>query len=790
MTPKKTRFLFYNCRIYYTCFVLFNLSISIVICPQELFAKNCSNNQIAKILKDLKQSSTRNSTPSQIANAASCSNAVTNYLNTFKNTNEPKIRLSLVDILENMGSQAKISIPTLTVYLDKTIEPNDEVREKIAYALGSFKDLQPNVINVLISTLKNDPDMLTRAAAAYSLGEINGQPDLTLPILVAALEDRSNDDTVFERVSQAISKFGVQGKSHLETIRKLSQSSSYSPTIRLEIAKTVGEITLAITKDTSLEITKLYETWIAYGQLSQVSKELEIILKASKQPELSSIVKDVEAYKDRIDTKQQILILDFAKWWFSGFGQLFAIHALFWLTLIFLYPRSPMVQTVFFWDSRVRKIFGFPYVTSALKWISPLRRILFIPFKEPLQSDANLDLLKHQVYFADLQVKADGWKESQPISTIIPQLKGQIVLQGESGSGKSMFLRHLLNQSKKIAVYLPAQKCNEGVIAAIQTKLYGQAQDKDFLRDLIYSGAIDIYIDGLNEVNPDTRANIKEFVEKNFKSNILLSTQPLEWKPPGKVYNLQPLEIKQSKDFLEQHQPILSNSQMEHKSTKIDSYKKDCEDYLKAIELELNSDKVPSDERLALSQILSNPMELTVVAQLVANGKKPNLLYLREQQYETMDVDYKQKNQGRPFPLDSFAEMTYKLRLNSQSLIPYEDFTNEIPRLEDHKMVVRREKLGEDGKPQTQWFFRHEKIADFFIAHSFLKATDNRQAQHFADSRFRGVYLLLATLLPESKKMLLREQLIQYAAKQNDHMLSDAFVQLVGSPQFVDPQQS
>ena len=105
-------------------------------------------------------------------------------------------------------------------------------------------------------------------------------------------------------------------------------------------------------------------------------------------------------------------------------------------------------------------------------------------------------------------------------------------------------------------------------------------------------------------------------------------------------------------------------------------------------------------------------------------------------------------------------------------------------------MVVRREKLGEDGKPQTQWFFRHEKIADFFIANSFLKATDDRQAQHFADSRFRGVYLLLATLLPESKKMLLREQLIQYAAKQKDHMLSDAFVQLVGSPQFADPQQS
>ncbi len=55
-----------------------------------------------------------------------------------------------------------------------------------------------------------------------------------------------------------------------------------------------------------------------------------------------------------------------------------------------------------------------------------------------------------------------------------------------------MFLRHLVKSSQTIVVYLPAHKCDKGVIEAIQAKLHGQAQDAGFLKNLIYSGAIDI----------------------------------------------------------------------------------------------------------------------------------------------------------------------------------------------------------------------------------------------------------------------------------------------------------
>jgi hypothetical protein len=47
------------------------------------------------------------------------------------------------------------------------------------------------------------------------------------------------------------------------------------------------------------------------------------------------------------------------------------------------------------------------------------------------------------------------------------------------------------------------------------------------------------------------------------------------------------------------------------------------------------------------------------------------------------------------------------------------------------------------------------------------------------DARFRGVFLLLATLLPPDAATALRERLVDYAADSKDHTVSDTFVQLL-----------
>jgi len=64
-----------------------------------------------------------------------------------------------------------------------------------------------------------------------------------------------------------------------------------------------------------------------------------------------------------------------------------------------------------------------------------------------------------------------------------------------------MLLRSLAKNAGRPMVYLIAQRCNGGVLEAIQGKLFGYAQDMTFLQSLVYSGGIDVAIDGLNEVS-------------------------------------------------------------------------------------------------------------------------------------------------------------------------------------------------------------------------------------------------------------------------------------------------
>lgn len=87
-----------------------------------------------------------------------------------------------------------------------------------------------------------------------------------------------------------------------------------------------------------------------------------------------------------------------------------------------------------------------------------------------------------------------------------------------------------------------------------------------------------------------------------------------------------------------------------------------------------------------------------------------------------------------------------------------------------------------EGKPKKEWYFRHDKIMDFFLVQNFLgerAEAESRLIDHMGDPRFRGVYFLLATLLPLDDAKQLREKLIQYAADTKDHTVSDTFVQLL-----------
>ena len=444
--------------------------------------------------------------------------------------------------------------------------------------------------------------------------------------------------------------------------------------------------------------------------------------------------------------------------------------------------------------------------------------------------------------------------EVQPITQAIPTLKGQIVLEGESGLGKSMFLRHLAHNSQRLFVYLPAHKCDKGVIKAIYGKLRGHINDAKFLKNLIYNGALDICIDGLNEVTADTRAKISQFAESYFQGNIIMTTQPLDWIPPStaKKYELQPLEREQIQQFLilrgrlatgdwrlgtgedravgcvtpqanapsQQNQPAnapsegfgalghssvthptyeeeafgaLGHSSVTHPTyeeetfgalgltsvTHPTEYEEACSRYL----AEAFNEQQSTEDLAATKRILSNPMDLTLVALMLSQGQQPNLFRLQEQQYQLMAAEYQREHQ-REFPLKRFSEAVYHMLLNDETIIPSEEFKPELTCLEDekYKMVISRQWENDKGEVQKKWYFRYKKIMDFFLAQNFLAESQEAKTRLFDrinDPRFRGVYFLLASLLPLEEAKELREKLIDYATDTNNYTLMRKFVQLL-----------
>jgi HEAT repeat protein len=751
------------------------------------------------------------------------------------------VRISAAAALGNFGEAAKDHIPAIVALL-KDPQQHSIVRRNAAAALGNFGEAAKDHIPAIVDFIK-DPqqDIYLRGSAAAALGNFGEAAKDHIPAIVALLKDPQQHSLVRGSAAAALGNFGEAAKDHIPAILDFIKDPQQDSYFRGSAAAALGKLAELNLEQMTAVFSFAYEekadvddvrfdAYLLSGGDEEIKRLLRWIARPKQLPtQLSHTegVKTLEAFRNAWDASKdfpelrddladkiarvsklvswqttdlpllkqhhsnlkaaghvaadsvQTTITALEGWqWFSTFRTVIVTHAAIWLALIFVYPKFSQVQAIFFWNPWMRKFFGFGYVGVALTWVPFLRRKLFEPFRTPLLADARLRDFNPDLYFADSQIQLRGSDTPQSIRST--DLTGQIILEGDSGLGKTMFLRHLLTQTRRIAVYLPATKCDEGVLEAIQRKLHSdEIKDAKFLQSLIYSGAIDIYIDGLNEVSPDTRAKITQFVESYFRGNILMTTQPLEWIAPAtaKTYVLQPLQLKQIEAYLLSRQPTKTAQRQG------EAYKQACCAFLTSV-LGDRSVFAP-EEQTAVHAILSNPMELTLAAQILADGKQPDLLNLRQQQYGLMAADY-QRMWKHSFPLDDFSEVVYQLRLTDQRALPDDKFYNELQCMEDEKfrMVITRQWEPNPGEIQKEWYFRHDKITEFFIVQTFLGDSDeakNRLQTHLGDPRFRGVYFLLATLLPLDAAQDLREDLIDYAADTKDHTVSDTFVQLVRS---------
>jgi hypothetical protein len=143
-----------------------------------------------------------------------------------------------------------------------------------------------------------------------------------------------------------------------------------------------------------------------------------------------------------------------------------------------------------------------------------------------------------------------------------------------------------------------------------------------------------------------------------------MTTQPLDWTPPStaKTYILQPLQQEQIEEFLVSRPlPDAKSTSPEDQDKKYKEYQDKCKTYLSFV---LNEQD--SKEREAIDRMLSNPMELTIISEMLARKKEPDLFNLQQQQYNMMKEEYKRINL-QDFPLENFSEAVYQMRLNDQN---------------------------------------------------------------------------------------------------------------------------
>ncbi|MDP6502401.1 MAG: HEAT repeat domain-containing protein [Planctomycetota bacterium] len=455
------------------------------------------------------------------------------------------------------------------------------------------------------------------------------------------------------------------------------------------------------------------------------------------------------------------------------------IHGGFWALLIFVYPSSTMVQALFFWNPWVRRTVGFPYVGLLLTWVPFLRQRLLSPFRETLVPRQISEGFQDAHWYANSQLRNLRTREAAALKEQIPEVKGQFVLQGASGLGKTMFLKHLIaGRSKRLRVFLRAEDCAVpgqdefgSVIESISLRMEGAARDRKFLRNLVFSGALDIYIDGLNEVSAETRVEITNFLNRYTKGNIILTTQPVhKWEPPrnAHLYELLPLDREQIEEFLHSRADTLPETA---KRTG-DEFKSACTNYL---ERTLPSEDSSNSREAQI--VLSNPMDLTIVAELIAQGEEPDLFALQQHQYTLVEREYKEHT-NRDFPLKEFSRAVLDMRLKDESVIPSE-FDDALEYLHKQKMVIRRQETPADGEESYVYTFRHDKIMELFIVQTFLHASGEQPMEYMDDPRFKGVYLMLALLLPQDEADVLREAIIDYSAENDDYSVSNDFIKLL-----------
>jgi hypothetical protein len=468
--------------------------------------------------------------------------------------------------------------------------------------------------------------------------------------------------------------------------------------------------------------------------------------------------------------------------WLSRIVAMCFGYVLLWSVVMLTFPHSLFVQSIVFFSPRMRKLSSL-YLSEIFPLIPFARRRLLSPFRAQLGPRPELiSPTTAENWFPGVDVTEGGSDQPIPIIQALPTIGGLTVLEGASGLGKTVYLVRLARDPRRLVAFVHAAEAGGDLENAIAARLPSEVmRDTNFLGSLIYAGGLDICVDGLNEVSPDARANVVAFARRMSKANILIATQPFRWEMPqgARVLYLQPLRRSETCSFLESREPILPKDA----PVRGEQYREHVRAFLAGV----TDASFETSEHEARDRALSNPMDLTTIALIIARGGNPDLLNLQEMAFQQAAATYRAQNADAPFPLRVFAECVYQRRIlpsgveRDRLTVDDPKFRQECEVLADHRLLLSREEPDAEGRMRSVWVFRHGRISDFFLYTALTdetidaKTREQRLVQHIDDPRFRGVYLLMALRSPLDFATWLRVRIADRAAETRDHALMDQF---------------